>query len=82
MGSQVRVGGELEEEGQPEVAGGFTGDIDAVEGVLVERVEQELFGQRVAWEGVGEGDVGFEGLAVRKEEAEIRFLLTEVDAHL
>lgn len=81
-GGQVRVSGQMQEEGQPEVAGRFTGDIDPVEGVLVEGIQKKSFGQRVAWQGIDEGDVGFERLTVRKEQAEVRLLLTKVDANL
>jgi len=45
MGLEIRIIGELEEEGEPEEAGGFSRDVDAVEGVRVDSTEEELFGE-------------------------------------
>jgi hypothetical protein len=77
IGSQIRIGSQLQEEGQPEVGGCFAGDIDPVEGI-----QKKSFGRRVAWQGIGERDVGFERLTVRKEQAGVCLLLTKVDANL
>ena len=43
VGFQVGIGGELEEEGEPVIAGGFPGDVQAVAVVLVESLEQQSF---------------------------------------
>jgi hypothetical protein len=72
----------LKEERQPQVTGRFTGHVDAIEGVGIESVKKKLLGQRTARTGVGERDVWFERLAVREEQTEVGFLLTEVDTNL
>jgi len=82
VGLEVRIISELEKEGEPEEAGGFARDVDAVEGVGVDSLEEELFGERVAGQGVGEGAMGLEGLTVREEETEISLLVTEINANL
>jgi hypothetical protein len=52
IGFQVRIGGELQKEGQPVVTSGFSGHVQAVEVVLVEGLKQQLLGQRVTWRRV------------------------------
>jgi hypothetical protein len=49
------IGGELQEEGQPEIAGRLSRDIDAIESILVQRIQQELLGPRIAHVGVVKG---------------------------
>ncbi len=54
---ELGIGSELQEEGQPEIAGCFTRDIDAVEGIVVQGVEQELLGPGIAQVGVVKSNV-------------------------
>ena len=79
---KLGIGGEVQEEGQPQVSGCFSRDIDAIERVAIQGIQQELLGQRIARRGIVNGNVRFEWPAVRKEETEIRSLLTKVDADL
>lgn len=48
MGPQVRVDGELEEEGKPAVPGCLTGDMNAVEVVCIKGFKLEMLVRRIA----------------------------------
>jgi len=82
VGFQVGIGGELQKEGEPVIASGFSGDVQAVAVVLVKSLEQQAFGERVTWEGVVKALMGLDEPAIGKEQAEICPLLAEVDANL
>jgi hypothetical protein len=79
---EVGVGGQVQEEGQPEIAGGFSRDVYAVKGIVVQGIQQEPLGPRIAYVGVVNGNVRFERPTVGKEQAKVCPLLTKVDADL
>lgn len=41
---QVRIRRELKQEREPRIAGGLAGDVDAIKGIRLEGIEQELLG--------------------------------------
>jgi hypothetical protein len=81
VGSQLWILGQLQEKGQPVVAGRFPSNVHPRQIVLGQRFQQQRLGLLKARQAVGKRAMAFDRLTIRPQQGDVRPLLTEINSY-